>query len=178
LLATIAEEARGAHVVAEDLGVVPTFVRETMQELGLPGYRVIPWEKDDGRMRDPRAFPHVSVASYSTHDTQPITAWWDVLPEGDRAQLAHAAGFALDAPEEPRTLALFRLLFDSRSELTLVLAQELLGERARINMPATVGSQNWSWRLPAPIEDLDRDPRVRARLDRVRASVEASGRVR
>jgi 4-alpha-glucanotransferase len=60
--------------------------------------------------------------------------------------------------------------------LTLVLGQELLGLRDRINVPATVGSHNWTWRLPAPIEDLEADRRVVARLEAIRKMVEASGR--
>ena len=46
----------------------------------------------------------------------------------------------------------------------------------RLNTPATVGEQNWSWRLPRPIEDLEGDPAVMARLEAVRVLVEASGR--
>ena len=51
------------------------------------------------------------------------------------------------------------MLFKSGSSLTLTLVQELLGERARINTPATVGDANWTYRLPKPIEDLERDDR-------------------
>jgi hypothetical protein len=39
-----------------------------------------------------------------------------------------------------------------------------------------VGEQNWSWRLPRPIEDLEGDADVMARFGAVRALVEASGR--
>ena len=68
------------------------------------------------------------------------------------------------------------MLFQSGASLTLTLVQELLGERARINTPATVGDANWTYRLPKPIEDLERDDRVNARLERVRALVVESGR--
>jgi 4-alpha-glucanotransferase len=86
VLRAILEGAEGsAHVVAEDLGLVPPFVRAALRDLGVPGYRVIPWELDDARhFRDPHAFPHVSVASFSTHDTKPITTWWDDFSPEDR----------------------------------------------------------------------------------------------
>jgi 4-alpha-glucanotransferase len=165
------------RIIAEDLGMVPPFVRAALTELGMPGYRVLPWEKDDhGQFRDPRAFPELSVASWSTHDTAPIVAWWDDLPEADRKVLAERAGLQPAMDDDARSLALLRDLYASKSELTLVLAQEVLALRDRINTPATVGSQNWTWRLPRPIEDLERDPRVAARLDAVRGLVEASGR--
>src|SRR5262249_13421538 len=57
------------RAIAEDLGVIPPFVRESLAELGMPGYRVLPWEKDGATLRDPLGFPPVSVASWSTHDT-------------------------------------------------------------------------------------------------------------
>jgi 4-alpha-glucanotransferase len=165
------------RAIAEDLGMVPPFVRESLQALGMPGYRVLPWEKDDqGRFRDPRAFPEASVASWSTHDTAPIVAWWDDLPEADREALSKRAGLQPSMSDDARSLALLRDLYSSRSDLALILAQELLGLRDRINTPATVGSQNWTWRLPSPLEQLETDARVVARLDAVRGLVVASGR--
>ena len=165
------------RALAEDLGVIPPFARDVLRELGLPGYRVLPWEKgDDGRLRDPHAFPPDSIASYSTHDTAPIVSWWGELPESDREQLAQRAGITPHEPEPGRTLALLRDLYSAGSGLALTLAQEVLGLPGRINTPGTVGADNWSFRLPAPIEDLQVDPAVVARFDAIRASVEAAGR--
>jgi 4-alpha-glucanotransferase len=177
VLGAIVEDAQGARVIAEDLGVIPPFVRETMGDLHVPGYRVIPWERDDnGQLRDPAAFPASSVASWSTHDTAPITSWWDDLSDDDKAQLAARASITSYGDEPSRTEALLALLYRSGSELALVLAQELLGDGARINTPGVVGEGNWTYRLPAPIEDLERDPRILARLEAARGHVTASGR--
>jgi len=183
VLGAILEELTGERGVtppralAEDLGVIPPFVRDVLRELGLPGYRVLPWEKnEDGRFRDPKAFPKDSIVSYSTHDTAPIVSWWDELPAHDREQLAARAGFSLSADERTRTLALLADLYGAASGLALTLAQELLGLPERINTPATVGGHNWSWRLPRPIEDLEADPAVQARFEAVRALVASSGR--
>ena len=38
------------RAIAEDLGVIPPFVRDSLRELGMPGYRVLPWEKDGERL--------------------------------------------------------------------------------------------------------------------------------
>ncbi len=75
-----------------------------------------------------------------------------------------------------RSLALLRDLYGARPVLALVLAQEILGTRERINTPGTVGPQNWTWRLPGPVEDLECDPAVLGRLAGIRALVEASRR--
>jgi 4-alpha-glucanotransferase len=164
------------RAIAEDLGVIPPFARDVLRELGMPGYRVLPWEKDGKVLRDPGAFPTNSVAAWSTHDTLPIVAWWDELPEADKVEITKRAGLEPSMDDDSRSLALLHYLYDAKSDLALVLAQELLGTRDRINMPATVGPQNWSWRLPKPIEDLSEDPRLVARFEAVRKLVEASGR--
>jgi 4-alpha-glucanotransferase len=177
VLGAILEEAGDARVIAEDLGVIPPFVRDTLGELGTPGYRVIPWEKDEHhRHRDPAHFPAMSVATWSTHDTPPITAWWDDLDDGERAELARRADVSIDAPDDARSLALLTSLFRSGSELTLVLAQELLGDRERINTPGVVDDTNWTYRLPRPIEELASDARISARFGVVRGAIEDSGR--
>jgi 4-alpha-glucanotransferase len=51
-----------------------------------------------------------------------------------------------------------------------------LGQPDRINTPGTVDDSNWTYRLPLPLEDLERDPGVVQRLERVRELVRASGR--
>jgi len=49
--------SRGARVIAEDLGVVPDFVRASLTRLQIPGYRVLRWEQDAGAFRDPARWP-------------------------------------------------------------------------------------------------------------------------
>ncbi len=178
VLRAIQEEARSTRVIGEDLGVIPPFVRTTLTALGIPGYRVLPWENDAGRFRDPHAYPAASVATWSTHDTAPITSWWEELAPEGRAELARLAGMPDDRAKdaEGRWLPLLRLLLQSGSDLTLVLPQEILGERSRINTPGTVGAGNWTYRLPRSIEALGADPALAARMRTLRELVVASGR--
>jgi 4-alpha-glucanotransferase len=178
VLRAMLEAAGPGTVIAEDLGVIPPFVRETMTRLGLPGYKVLPWESDEASMpRDPRSFPELSVATWSTHDTAPITGWWAELEPCARERLAALDKIPMDLPEAARELALLKLLFSARSELTLVLVNELLGDKSRINTPGTVNDQNWTWRLPRPIEDLRVDPSVGERFAAIRALVDGAGRL-
>lgn len=178
VLTAMMEAAGRDAVIAEDLGVIPPFVRETMKTLGLPGYKVLPWERDASFMPyDPKTYPELSVATWSTHDTAPITGWWADLEHWERERLAALAKMPLDLSETDREHALLDLLFGARSNLTLVLAQELLGDKARINTPGTVNDVNWSWRLARTIEDLREDPAVTARLARIEASARAHGRI-
>ena len=178
VLRAMLEAAGPDAVIAEDLGVIPPYVHETMSRLGVPGYKVLPWEKDAEHMpRDPRKFPELSVATWSTHDTAPITAWWDDLEPWERERIAALDAIPLDLPEGKRELALLELLFSARSQLTLVLVNELLGDKSRINTPGTVNDQNWTWRLPRPIEDLRDDATLAERFSAIRALVASSGRL-
>jgi 4-alpha-glucanotransferase len=176
VLSALQSSAGDAKLIAEDLGVVPPFVRECLDRLAVPGYRVLPWENDAGKFRDPKEFPRRSVAAWGTHDTPPIVAWWDELPPGDREELARLAGIAPDASRDERWFPLLRLLLNASSELTLLLVTEVLGSSDRINTPGTVGAANWSYRLPMPLEDLARDPGVVGRMNALAELARESGR--
>ncbi|HEY1088380.1 MAG TPA: 4-alpha-glucanotransferase, partial [Archangium sp.] len=40
--------SEGAGIVAEDLGVIPRFAKDVLAALGLPGYQVMRWSREDG----------------------------------------------------------------------------------------------------------------------------------
>ena len=65
----------GAEIIAEDLGIVPDFVRDSLARLGVPGFRVFRWERhwhDDGSRSSIRGISRrMSVATSGTHDTEP-----------------------------------------------------------------------------------------------------------
>lgn len=173
---------RGARLIAEDLGSIPAYVGPSLQKLGAPGYRVLIWEKDGDVFRDPAVYPALSVATFGTHDTAPVAVWWDELSATERAEVLKLPGLK-DMPEPlgkeftPAVHgALLHLIFAAGSDLVLLLLQDLLGVRERINKPATQGDHNWTWRLPSPLEKLRDDPQVQTALARVRAAIVASGR--
>lgn len=173
----------GAQLVAEDLGAVPPWVRASLTALGVPGYKVLIWEKDDVVFRNPADYPERSVACFGTHDTDSVVVWWETRDDREREgllalpQLApHRERLGRQFTKETHRL-LLDLIHGSGSELVLLLLQDVLATRDRINTPGTVGPENWTIRLPAPPSELERDPEVREALARVRASVEASGRL-
>jgi 4-alpha-glucanotransferase len=161
LLGVVREAARGTGVVGEDLGVVPPFVRRSLARLEVPGYRVLRWETDDGVFRDPATYPPRSVATTGTHDTSALATWWaDELDDAGRRALAAVPAFAsLRGAGARFTPAVHEALLDglyaARSELVVVPFPDVYGGRERINVPATVGSANWGYRLPWTLEELD-----------------------
>ena len=73
-------------------------------------------------------------------------------------------------------MALVELLAGSGSDLVLFLLQDILGTKERINTPSTVGAHNWTYRLPATVDELRADPGVFKLGEMVRKSLEKGGR--
>ena len=179
LLAAILEETDGsAGVIAEDLGTVPRWARESLAELGIPGYKVLRWEKQARRYRNPRSYPPLSVATSGTHDTETLAAWCEELTEDERAALFQGLDLdsALGTQRSELVLALLRRLYEAGSVLTVLPVQDLFGWRERINTPATVARRNWAYRLPVQTEAIDQLPGIRERMELIRAMVDDNDR--
>ena len=87
------------------------------------------------------------------------------------------AGCDPDSPFTPTIRdVLLRVLFSARSDLVIVPFQDLYGWRDRVNVPAVVNDENWTWRLPWPIDDLSGLPEARERAGFLRALAVQTGR--
>ena len=172
----------GAEIIAEDLGTVPDFVRASLARLNIPGYRVFRWERHwhtPGQpFRDPTEYPRVSVAASGTHDTEPLATWWEHAEEDQRRkvadlpliqQLAAGRDIVHAAYDDVVRDVLVEALFASGSDLLLCPIQDVFGWRDRINQPATVSGENWTYRLPWPADQLDEIPEARERSERLRS---------
>ncbi len=177
----LAAFSQGARVIAEDLGTVPDFVRASLTRLGIPGYRVLRWEKDGEVFRDPARWPSVSLATTGTHDTDSLADWWESLAAAERKALLALPGLA---PLATRTTtafddevrdALLGLVSASGSELLLLPFQDAMGARERVNVPGTVNDENWSYRVPMLLSALLAD---RGAADRLAALARRTGRLR
>lgn len=174
---------RSATLIAEDLGVIPDWVRASLTRLDVPGYKVLIWEKDArGEFRDPRDFPARSVSALGTHDTDSCVVWWETRDEQERAAFARLPtvkdrAATLSAQWSPAVhRALLETITSAGSELCLLLIQDVLSVRDRVNTPGTVGPANWSWRLPGTPESMRATPAFAASIARVREAIRASGR--
>jgi 4-alpha-glucanotransferase len=79
LLSVLAlESARCACVVVgEDLGVVPDEMRRAMPEYGVYHYKVLLFEKMDGRFRRPDEYVRDALATLTTHDMPTLRSYWE-----------------------------------------------------------------------------------------------------
>jgi 4-alpha-glucanotransferase len=165
----------GTEIIAEDLGIIPDFVRQSLTRLGIPGYRVFRWERhwhQDGQpFRDPAEYPRASVATSGTHDTEPLVIWWEQAPPEERQAVLDIPSIRplLGAEDRERAIsertltrsvraALLEALCASNADLLILPIQDVFGWRTRINQPATVGDQNWTWKLPWPSDRLLFEP--------------------
>ena len=54
--------------------------------------------------------------------------------------------------------ALLESLYGAGSDVVLMPLQDIFGWRDRVNTPAVTSEENWSWRLPWPVDDLLAEP--------------------
>ncbi len=78
LTALALESARSScMVVGEDLGVVSEEVRRALPEFGLYHYKVLLFEKQNGRFRRPDEFVRRALATVTTHDMPTLRSFWE-----------------------------------------------------------------------------------------------------
>lgn len=180
LLAELQDEAGVGSLVGEDLGTVPDYVRPSLLTLDIPGFKVPLWEAEaDLSLTPGDQYPRCSVATFATHDHDPLCVIWDKWMSVIRAALDEPGrlGAARDlAWQESRRLAewadfdvpcimsfeeiherLLAGLFRCNSWLAAVMITDLLGIGLRFNVPGSVGEGNWSARLPEGWQDSFKD---------------------
>jgi 4-alpha-glucanotransferase len=178
IIRIIKEEAGAAELIAEDLGTVPPWVRKSLASLGVPGYKVMQWERlnwnlPDESFKNPASYPELSLATTSTHDTESLITWWSEQPVPEREKLLRALNIAAQV-NPVRTLdesardAILTALYAAPSRLVIIPIQDLFGWSARINRPGTVSESNWTYRLPLSLERLRRSRAIKSRVAKLR----------
>jgi len=94
-LHVVLEEAGAARVIGEDLGVVPDYVRPSLRSLGIAGFKIPQWETHDGMIIPGQMYERLSVATYATHDHEPLRALWEEAFEQPRSDSGEQARVTL-----------------------------------------------------------------------------------
>lgn len=176
LLRVVLNAAGSVGVVAEDLGVVPKYVRPLLQKLGIPGFVIPIFERisDEDREFKPRdTYPILSLATYGTHDHAPLVSFYEDLVKRWHGRDGHEAWLdvqrlmrwlGLDDKNPPREwnevlhAAFVRALMESPSCQTIFMVTDLLGTTQRFNLPGSCNDLNWSQRLDMPLADYLTSP--------------------
>ena len=156
---------------AEDLGAVPECVPRVLAKLKIFGLRVVRWHRRwdvDNQPYIPfEEYPELSVCTAAVHDSSTIREWWE--READQEQFAGFIGFpSLPKIYNPGTAkAILTKTASARSHYRVFQFQDLLHLCAkwysadpvseRINVPGTYNDFNWTYRLPASIEEIAKD---------------------
>ncbi|MDR0323644.1 MAG: 4-alpha-glucanotransferase [Treponema sp.] len=156
---------------AEDLGAVPDCVPKVLAKLKILGLRVIRWFREWGKEGQPyipfEEYPELSVCTPSVHDSSTIREWWE--KETEQHQFSGFIGVpSLPKIYNPGTAKIIlSKAAGAGSRFRVFQIQDLLHlsnkwysekpEQERINVPGTSNDFNWTYRLPAQIEEIEKD---------------------
>ena len=157
---------------AEDLGAVPACVPKVLAELNIMGLRVVRWHREWGKPGEPfvafEEYPELSVCTPAVHDSTCLREWWD--READQQQFSGFIGVpSLPKVYNPGTARLIlSRIASSASRYRVFQIQDLLHlsknwyaadpASERINVPGTQNEFNWTYRLPALMSEIVKDP--------------------
>lgn len=137
-----------ANIIAEDLGFLTDGVRQLLAQSGFPGMKVLQFAFDPREESDyrPHLYPQNCVAYTGTHDNDTVLGWAQAAPN-EAVEYAMEYLGAVTVADLPA--AFIRGVYQSAAKLAVVPLQDWLGlgSEARINVPSTLGGQNWRWRL-------------------------------
>jgi 4-alpha-glucanotransferase len=191
-LRVILEEAGVARVAGEDLGVVPDYVRPNLRSLGIAGFKIPQWEMRGGMIIPGDSYDRLSVATYATHDHEPIRALWKEaleLPSSEAAQQARAtldkiAIFAglnskIDQIDYEKDFypAIMEALFSCNSWIGIVMITDLLARKYRFNVPGTKANLNWTRRIQRSIAKLRSSRKEQKGMQLIHQLLKKTGRI-
>jgi 4-alpha-glucanotransferase len=156
---------------AEDLGAVPDCVPRVLAGLGILGLRVLRWHREWGTEGDPyipfEDYPELSVCTPAVHDSSTVRDWWN--NEADQRTLCGFIGVpSLPKLYNPGTAKIIlQKAASAASRFRVFQIQDLLHlsprwyapdpASERINVPGTYNEFDWTYRLPASMEELGND---------------------
>ena len=151
----IKESFPAFEIIAEDLGFLTEEVRLLLKASGFPGMKVLQFAFD---AREPSNYlPHTygrhCVCYAGTHDNTTVASWF---VEADPADAAFSVRYLGLNTEEGYVWGMLRGGMGSVADLFVAQMQDYLelGKDARMNIPGTLGGNNWKWRL-LPGEVID-----------------------
>ncbi|MDR0622205.1 MAG: 4-alpha-glucanotransferase [Deltaproteobacteria bacterium] len=151
--ASLFEAAGGGplNVVAEDLGVITPDVTELRQKFDFPGMRVLHFGFGPDQPLSthcPYRIEPDNLVYAATHDNNTTRGWYENdIDYKSRQRISDLAGYQVNSSNVAWTL--IRLTYLSSGAISVITVPDLLnlGKDGRLNVPGTVGTGNWAWRL-------------------------------
>lgn len=157
----------GMIACGEDLGMIPDCVPETMAELQILSLEIQRMPKSmHEEFADPSSYPYYSVCTTSTHDMNPLRAWWEEDHGLSRRFFNGMLGYCGDAPVSCEPWICRNVIeqhLASPAMFTILPLQDWLSidgglrfrdpASERINIPANP-RHYWRYRMHLPLEEL------------------------
>lgn len=173
LLRVIMEASGDSWIVAEDLGCVPPYVRPLLKKLGMAGFAIPIFERDEEtrEFKTKEEMEPLSLGTYATHDHEPIRQFYERLvhswhgPEGAEGwkEVQRLMRFLGEDEENPPLTftpelhdVFIKTLMLSPSWVAMFMITDLLGTSQRFNEPGAGGDVNWSQRLPLSLAEIEK----------------------
>lgn len=153
LFKTVIKKIGNVPILAEDLGVITPEVEYLRDYFNFPGMKILQFAFDSseaGSSADNGFLPHTyhrnCVVYTGSHDNDTVRGWFEAAKKGDQKL---ALSYVNHRMMEPLAWSFVRSAIASVADTAIIPAQDLinLDSRARMNIPSTLGSHNWSWRL-------------------------------
>ncbi|PPD59009.1 4-alpha-glucanotransferase [Dehalogenimonas etheniformans] len=186
-----------AVIVGEDLGLVPSIVRRSMQRHNLKRSYIAQYEMLAGNDNCLDTIPVSAVAAVNTHDMHPFASFWQMTDISERREcgvlsderakieagrrvvgkeiLSHCLYQRNLIPSQNHSpmevyKAICRVMASSDVEFMLINVDDLGGSTKAQNIPGTCAQHpNWRRRTPLSLERLEVDPQVESFLREIDA---------
>ena len=144
---------RSLPLIAEDLGVITESVEKLRDKNNLPGMKILQFAfgfDQDGNFDTTNDYlihnlNELSVVYTGTHDNNTTVGWYKELD--DRTKDIVRRYF--ECSDSEVLWKMMRAIMMNPSMYAIFPMQDILGldESARMNVPSTCGTSNWSWRM-------------------------------
>lgn len=166
--------------IAEDLGNIPKEIFSSLRSLGIPGTKVMRWERNfegDGHFFPYDSYDPLSMTSVSTHDSETLELWWHNKSDEARDFCHFNHWNYTKMLSRERRYEILKIAHHTSSLFHINLFQEYLAlfpelvhknpENERINIPGFVLPANWTYRFRPNLETILSHPRFRSDLETI-----------
>ena len=158
--------ATGMLACGEDLGMIPACVPDVMKSLQILSLEIQRMPKSVYEtFANPANYPYLSVCTTSTHDMNPLRAWWEEDRGVSEQFYRQILGGSGDIPYFCEPWICLRIIeqhLNSPAMFTILPIQDWLSldgnlrlkpDKERINIPA-ISHHYWRYRMHITMEDL------------------------
>lgn len=153
LFSAVKNQLGDLPIIAEDLGLITPEVEELKRQLAFPGMKVLQFTLESNRVQDfsPYHYPYHTVIYTGTHDNDTTVGWLrgKLADQQVKENLSQYFHIDIHQPIERICWRLIEIAYQSPVATVIIPMQDILAldSWARMNTPATVGGNNWCWKL-------------------------------